>query len=186
MDVDSASLSKSFDFNFKRAKEDYNKFKADFRNKKDINLPLAMSGIYHAAVAEIIIKLISSDRERIKKVVSLNNAMVKDFSIIMDIVFFKVYGGKSMDEYYQILGVKKDTPLEKIKNAYREKAKEYHPDRNTSPGSEEKFKKIIEAWEAIENYEKYGKKNSNESIIRSINHRRMNPKLYDKYPSRKK
>jgi hypothetical protein len=186
MDVDSASLSRSFDFHFKKAKEDYNKFKADFRNKKDINLPLAMSGIYHAAVAEVIIKMISSDRDRIKKVVSLNNAMVKDFSIVMDIVFFKIYGGNSMDEYYKILGVKKDTPLENIKKAYRKKVAEYHTDKNTSEGSEEKMKKIIEAWKAIEDYEKYGKSNLNEKIIRNINHRRMNPKFYDKYPSRKK
>ena len=187
MEVDSKLLSNSFEFHLKKAKQDYNKFKSDLKNKTDINLALAMSGIYHAALAESLIKMLSNDIEKIKKVIALNNTMIKDFSIVMDTIFLKIYGGTSIEESYEILGVKRDAPLEKIKKAYREKAAEYHPDRNTSPGSEAMFRKIRAAWEAIQKYEKEASTGSvNENIIRNINQRRMNPKLYNKYPSRRK
>ncbi|MBF7096356.1 DnaJ C-terminal domain-containing protein [Alkalibacter mobilis] len=58
-------------------------------------------------------------------------------------------------DYYEILGVKKDSTSEEIKRAYRKLAKKYHPD--TNPGdkkSEEKFKDINEAYEVLGDKEK--------------------------------
>ena len=55
-----------------------------------------------------------------------------------------------MKDYYKILGVSRDESLENIKKAYRRLARKYHPDVN--PGdkkSEEKFKEINEAYNAI-------------------------------------
>lgn len=54
------------------------------------------------------------------------------------------------EDFYQILGVKRDAKPEEIKKAYRRLARKYHPDVN--PGdkaSEERFKLITEAHEVL-------------------------------------
>jgi curved DNA-binding protein len=53
-------------------------------------------------------------------------------------------------DYYKILGVSKDADDKAIKRAYRQLARQYHPDKN--PGdkkSEETFKEINEAYEVL-------------------------------------
>lgn len=58
-------------------------------------------------------------------------------------------------DYYEILGVPKNATEEEIRQAYRRLALKYHPDRN--PGdreSEEKFKRLAEAYEVLSNPEK--------------------------------
>lgn len=52
-------------------------------------------------------------------------------------------------DYYEILGVSKDSSEKEIKKAYRKLAKEYHPDHNKSPEAEEKFKEVGEAYEVL-------------------------------------
>lgn len=65
-------------------------------------------------------------------------------------------------DYYNILGVSKTATDDEIKKAYRKMALKYHPDKNKSPGAEEKFKEIAEAFEVLSNkdkraiYDKYG------------------------------
>ena len=54
------------------------------------------------------------------------------------------------DDLYAILGVSSDASEEDIKKAYRELAKEHHPDKNKgNKESEEKFKKISAAYDVI-------------------------------------
>ena len=56
-------------------------------------------------------------------------------------------------DYYAILGIDKKSSPEEIKKAYREKAKEHHPDRNIGDAlSVSKFQEIQEAFET--NYER--------------------------------
>jgi molecular chaperone DnaJ len=58
-------------------------------------------------------------------------------------------------DYYEILGVQRDSSPEEIKKAYRQIALKYHPDRN--PGdkeAEERFKEAAEAYEVLSNPEK--------------------------------
>lgn len=49
-------------------------------------------------------------------------------------------------DYYEVLGVSRDADAKAIKNAFRELAMKYHPDRNKSPDAEAKFKEIAEAY----------------------------------------
>lgn len=54
-----------------------------------------------------------------------------------------------MADYYEILGVSRDTDKEEIKRAYRRLARKYHPDVNKEPGAEERFKEINRAYEVL-------------------------------------
>ena len=62
---------------------------------------------------------------------------------------------ESLDKYYMILGINKDTPNQDIKKKYKELVKKYHPDRHQEKSSDEiknyenKLKEISEAYEII-------------------------------------
>ncbi|MEX0671878.1 MAG: molecular chaperone DnaJ [Candidatus Babeliales bacterium] len=58
-------------------------------------------------------------------------------------------------DYYEILGVAKNSSQDEIKKAYRKLAMQYHPDRNPdNKEAEEKFKEAAEAYEILSNEEK--------------------------------
>ncbi len=57
-------------------------------------------------------------------------------------------------DYYQILGVPRNADTKTIKKAYRELARQYHPDVNKSPEAEARFKEINEAHEVLSDPEK--------------------------------
>lgn len=54
-----------------------------------------------------------------------------------------------MADYYEILGVTRNSDKEEIKRAYRRLARKYHPDVNKEPGAEERFKEINRAYEIL-------------------------------------
>ncbi len=59
------------------------------------------------------------------------------------------------EDYYKILGVKKEASDEEIKKAYRKLAMKYHPDHTKGDKSaEEKFKKISEAYAVLSDKDK--------------------------------
>lgn len=57
-------------------------------------------------------------------------------------------------DFYEILGVSRDASEEEIQEAYRQKAREYHPDVSDDPNAEEKFKKAKKAKEVLTDEEK--------------------------------
>jgi molecular chaperone DnaJ len=68
-----------------------------------------------------------------------------------------------VSEFYALLGVPREASEAEIKKAYRKLAMEYHPDRNSSPEAEARFKEITEAYEVLRDpqkratYDRYGK-----------------------------
>lgn len=66
-------------------------------------------------------------------------------------------------DYYEVLGVERDSAVPDIKKAYRKKAMQFHPDRNPDdPEAEERFKEAAEAFEVLSDdqkrslYDQYG------------------------------
>jgi len=57
-------------------------------------------------------------------------------------------------DYYEILGVPKDSSEKDLKGAYRKLAMKYHPDRSEEPDAEEKFKELSEAYAVLSDPEK--------------------------------
>ena len=53
------------------------------------------------------------------------------------------------EDFYQILGVGRDASQDEIQRAYRKLARTYHPDVNSDPGAEDRFKDISEAYDVL-------------------------------------
>jgi curved DNA-binding protein CbpA len=57
---------------------------------------------------------------------------------------------------YEVLGISKNATKEEIKKAYHKKAREYHPDLHPNdPTATQKMNEINEAYDMLENPEKY-------------------------------
>jgi molecular chaperone DnaJ len=57
-------------------------------------------------------------------------------------------------DYYEVLGVQRNSTKDQIKDAYRKLALQFHPDRNKSLDAEEKFKEISEAYAVLSDDQK--------------------------------
>jgi molecular chaperone DnaJ len=53
------------------------------------------------------------------------------------------------NDYYGVLGVRRDADPDEIKKAYRRLARELHPDVNPDPQTQERFKEITQAYEVL-------------------------------------
>ncbi|EMD26071.1 DnaJ C-terminal domain-containing protein [Amycolatopsis azurea] len=53
------------------------------------------------------------------------------------------------NDFYQALGVAKTASADEIQRAYRKLARQHHPDVNSDPAAEERFKEISEAYQVL-------------------------------------
>ena len=58
------------------------------------------------------------------------------------------------EDFYAMLGVRRDASSDEIKRAYRRLARELHPDVNPDPETQEKFKEISQAYDVLSDPEK--------------------------------
>ncbi len=54
-----------------------------------------------------------------------------------------------MKDHYTALGLDSSATLADIKKAFRQKASQYHPDRNTDPNAPARFRAVQEAYEVL-------------------------------------
>ena len=68
----------------------------------------------------------------------------------------------SKRDYYETLGVSRNGTEEEIRKAFRQKALQYHPDRNKDADATEKFKEVNEAYQVLtdpqrrQQYDRFG------------------------------
>lgn len=59
-----------------------------------------------------------------------------------------------MSEHYAALGLKSDASLSDIKRAFRQKASQFHPDRNSDPDAPARFREVQEAYDVLSDDDK--------------------------------
>jgi curved DNA-binding protein len=52
-------------------------------------------------------------------------------------------------DFYQVLGVPRNADQDEIQRAYRKLARTYHPDVNSDPAAEDRFKEVSEAYDVL-------------------------------------
>uniref|UniRef100_A0A4W4EJ05 J domain-containing protein n=1 Tax=Electrophorus electricus TaxID=8005 RepID=A0A4W4EJ05_ELEEL len=77
-------------------------------------------------------------------------------------------GAASDIDPYKILGVSRHASQAEIKRAYKQLAREWHPDKNKSPGAQDMFIKITKSYEILSNeerranYDRFGETDENQ------------------------
>ncbi|XP_059385066.1 dnaJ homolog subfamily C member 16-like isoform X2 [Carassius carassius] len=74
---------------------------------------------------------------------------------------------------YKVIGVSRHASQAEIKKVYKRLAREWHPDKNKSPGAEDMFIKITKSYEILSNeerrsnYDRFGQMDENQNFARA-------------------
>jgi molecular chaperone DnaJ len=60
-----------------------------------------------------------------------------------------VISSQQKRDYYEVLGLDRSATQEQIKQAYRQLAMKWHPDRNSAPDATDRFKEVAEAYAVL-------------------------------------
>mgnify|MGYP002716020422 CR=1 FL=1 len=85
---------------------------------------------------------------------TLHNQLTSQQSTGCDSILVFAETSNTEQDYYEILGVKKDATKQEIHRAFRQLAKKYHPDKNKEKGASEEFMKIFKAYETLSDEKK--------------------------------
>ncbi len=91
------------------------------------------------------VQLMKLKYKDVKQLKHETNALIKEWKELRGI--YAHLCKNEDDKLFRTLGIKPTTDWNKIKQAYREKAKETHPDRNG--GNDKKFIKVQEAYDKL-------------------------------------
>ncbi|CAG2213386.1 DNAJC16 [Mytilus edulis] len=78
-------------------------------------------------------------------------------------------GSASTENLYKVLGVSKTATQKEIKKAYKEMAREWHPDKNSDENAADRFTKINEAYEVWGFNFNFNGNQQGESVIEKFN-----------------
>lgn len=99
-------------------------------------------------------------------------------SLAIFLLILSVHLVKTASEYdpYKILGVSRSASQTEIKRAYKNLAKEWHPDKNKDPKAEDMFIKVSKSYEILSNeerrsnFDRYGQMDENQPFSQSQHH----------------
>ncbi|XP_034022879.1 dnaJ homolog subfamily C member 16-like [Thalassophryne amazonica] len=100
----------------------------------------------------------------------INSALLAIFLLILGKLLVEA---TSENNPYRILGVRRSATHAEIKRAYKNLAKEWHPDKNKDPMAEEMFIKITKSYEILSNqerrtkFDRYGHMEDNQHFTQS-------------------
>ncbi|KAI8435371.1 hypothetical protein MSG28_003690 [Choristoneura fumiferana] len=92
--------------------------------------------------------------------------------LVLGVALCPLLMAQKIGDPYEILGVSRRATLPEIRKAYRQRAKEWHPDKNLHPNAESRFVEIKQAYELLSDterrqaYDQYGITNEDEHLYK--------------------
>jgi DnaJ-class molecular chaperone len=93
-------------------------------------------------------------RHKIMISLAIASRRLRRFVLVVSFLSLFVDVIRAAEDFYRLLGIRRDASQKEIKKAYRAKSLEYHPDKNKNEGASEKFAEIAYAYEVLTDEDK--------------------------------